>query len=516
MKRLSYVISFVLLSSLAITSCSSDDHNYLIPTDPPDPTDPTTPTTLIVDESTGTYLGKVADKGNYALVLQTNKGEFNLTFISDVVKDEHLLEAVLKSEKYTVADTGNLYTISAASTLKNDEVTSTITQGELTVSSANGIYTLKGTLQDEQGEQYIIDYTEAIDVEPIYETIYEIQNGWYWGDNVFDHPNVAEYMTYFTQGDANSYGELKGDGYYISLSFFDQMAPKAWEAQVPNKTFKASTKYEVGAFRVGSKEDIENGNYDYSFASFQHNDKANGIEEELYILDGSIKVMEHKNGQEVRFNILLENGTRHLGKYTGKVKQGDQYTISTLRADKNVQPLTQGFLEYKGKSPITGKELNRWNMYLYSETLTPHPGEYFWAEGSGDWMRVTLYTDLAHTTDIPVGTFPIGDENVGNIGLGGGSEPGLDWGTWYFNMDDDETTNFAPTRTGTVKIEKTGNTYHIELNAIDDRENKITASYTGQLPLVNNASRAAANQTKMVKKSPSKGKKFDAAKKSRR
>jgi len=512
MKRLSYVISFVLLNSIAITSCSSDDHNYLTPTDPTHP--------ITIDQSTGTYMGTVEDKGNFAIVLQTNKGEFHLNFISDVVKDELLLEAALQPEKYTVADSGNLYTIATTSTLKKEKDTTKITKGELTVSHANGTYTLKGILEDEQGEQYAIDYTEAIDVEPIYDVTYEVQNGWYWGDNVFDHPNVAEYMTYFTQGEANQYGELEGDGHYISLSFFDQMAPKAWEAQVPNKTFKASTKYEVGAFRVGSKEDIENGNYDYSFASFQHNDKANGIEEELYILDGSIKVMEHKNGQEVRFNILLENGTRHLGKYTGKVKQGDQYTISTLRADKKVQPLTQGFLEYKGKSPITGKELNRWNMYLYSETLTPYPGEYFSVAGAGEWMRITLYTDLSHTTDIPVGTFPIGDENVGNIGLGGGSEPGLDWGTWFFqqtinNEGESITTNFAPTRTGAVKIEKTGNTYHIELDAIDDRENKIKASYTGALPLVNNGSKTATNQVKSVNKSYGKGKKFDAAKNSR-
>ncbi|WHT38551.1 hypothetical protein QNH98_16320 [Myroides sp. mNGS23_01] len=337
MKRLSYVISFVLLSSLAITSCSSDDHNYLIPVDPKNP--------ITIDQSTGTYLGKVEDKGNFAIVLKTNKGEFNLTFISDVVKDENLLEAAIKSETYIVTDTGHLYTLSTKSTVKNGDAVAAITQGELAVVSANGSHTFKGTLQDEQGVKYDINYTQAIDIEPIYDVTYEVQNGWYWGDNVFDHPNVAEYMTYFTQGDANKFDELEedGTGYHISLSFFDQMAPKAWEAQVPNKTFKASTEYEVGAFRVGSKEAIESGDIDYSFASFQHNDKAAGIKDELYILDGAIKVMDNEKGQEIRFNILLEDGTRHLGKYIGKVKQGDEYTISTLRADKTVSKLTQGF-----------------------------------------------------------------------------------------------------------------------------------------------------------------------------
>ncbi|MDM1045778.1 hypothetical protein HX004_08255 [Myroides sp. 1354] len=511
MKRLSYVVSFVLLSSLATISCSSDD-NKSSSTNP-----------ITVDQATGTYLGKVEDKGNFAIVLKTKQGEFNLKFISDVVKDENLLEAAIKSETYIVSDAGHLYTLSSASTVKNAAIVSKITAGELAVVSANGTHTFKGTLQDEQGVKYDINYTQAIDIEPIYDVTYEIQNGWYWGDNVFDHPNVAEYMTYFTQGDANSYGELKedGTGYHISLSFFDQMAPKAWEAKVPNKTFKASTAFEVGAFRVGSKEAIENGEDDYSFASFQHKDKAAGIDEELYILDGSIKVMEHKQGQEIRFNILLENGTRHLGKYTGTVKQGDQYTISTLRADKEVKKLTQGFMEYKGKSPITAKQNNRWNLYLYSETLTPHPGQYFWVEGSGEWMRVTLYTDLNATTDIPLGEFPIGDENVGNAGEGGGSEVGLDWGTWFFEQTinregESVTSGFAPTRTGTVKVEKTGDQYTITVNAIDDRENKITASYTGALTFVNNASKAAAQQTKVAKKSYGKGTKFDAAKNSRK
>lgn len=518
MKRLSYVVSFVLLSSLAVTSCSSDDHNYLKPVDPTDPVDPIT-----VTQSTGTYLGKIEEKGNFAIVLKTNKGEFNLKFISDVVKDENLLESTLKSEKYIVSDTGNLYTLSTGSTVKNGAVVAKITQGELAVVSANGTHTFKGTLQDEQGVKYDINYSEAIDIEPIYDVTYEVQNGWYWGDNVFDHPNVAEYMSYFTQGDANKYGELeeKGTGYHISLSFFDQMAPKAWEAKIPTKTFKASTKYEVGAFKVGSKEAIENGAYHYSFATFLHRDQVAGIDKKLYILDGSIKVMEHKQGQEIRFNILLENGTRHLGKYAGTVKQGDQYTISTLRADKEVKKLTQGFMEYKGKSPITAKQNNRWNLYLYSETLTPHPGEYFWVEGSGEWMRVTLYTDLNATTDIPVGEFPIGEENAGNAGKGGGSEPGLDWGTWFFEQTIDRdgesvTSGFAPTRTGTVKVEKTGDQYTITVNAIDDRENKITASYTGALAFVNNASRATASSAKAVKKSYGKGKKFDTVKNSRK
>lgn len=511
MRKLSFLVSFLLLATAGLTSCSSDDNKG------------SNNTPITVEQSTGTYLGAVENKGEFTIVLKTNKGEFHLNFLSKVVAEEDLLEATLQPETYLVAEGGIMYTLTSKSVVKQGEAQYKLIEGALAVSLSNGSYTFKGVVKDEQGVAYDINFTQVIDIEPLYDTIYEVQNGWYWGDNVFDHPGIAEYMTYFTQGDTNQYGELdeNGDGYYISASLFDEMAPKAWEAKIPTKTFRASTEFEVGTFKVGSKEAIENGDYDYSFASFQHNDKAAGIQEELYILDGSIKVMDNEKGQEVRFNIVLENGSRHLGKYIGKVKQGDEYTISTLRADKSVQPLTQGFLEYKGKSPITNKPNNRWNMYLYSGTLTPYPGEYFGVEGSGEWMRVTLYTDVNTTTDIPVGEFPIGEEQAGNAGLGGGSEPGLDWGTWFFKQSINEagesvTSDFAPTRTGTVKVEKTGDQYTITVNAIDDRENKITASYTGALPLVNNASRAATNQIKGVKTSYGKGKKFDAAKNSRK
>lgn len=505
MKKLTGLLSFILLANLTLTSCNSDDNNSI------------NLTPIAIEKSTGTYLGNVGNKGSFKIVLNTNKGDFHLDFISSLVAEEDLLEATLEPKTYLFSEGALLYTFTSKSFLKQGDTQFKLVGGEITVTKNEKLYTFKGQIKDEQGLTYDLNYTNALDIEPIYDTNYEIQNGWYWGDDVFEHPNVAEYMTFFTQGEANRYGELEGDGYHISLSMFDAMAPKAWEAKIPNKTFKAASEFKVGSFKVGTKEAIESGEIDYSFATFQHNDKAAGIKEELYILDGSIKVMENSQGQEVRFNILLQNGKRHLGKYVGKVKQGDQYTISTLRADKEVGPLTQGFLEYKGKSPITEKQNNRWNIYLYAETVTPHPGDYFWAEGSGEWMRVTIYSEVNATTDIPVGEFPIGDETAGNAGSGGGTEPGLDWGTWYFSMDDDETTSFAPTRTGTVKIAKTGDQYTVSLNAIDDRENKITASYTGALAFVNNASRTTANATaKTVKKSYNKGKKFDAAKNSRK
>lgn len=507
MKRTTYLLALIALSFSALTSCSSDDN---------------TPVKEIEEEKNevtiiscaATYLNTLEGKGNYLISLSSSDQTFTLEVISDMVEDENLLDIDLKSNKYVVSDAKTLYTIATKSTIVSKENSFTLSLGELEINQNNSSYTIKGSLTDNQNLTYHINYTGVIDIQPKYDVEYEIQNGWYWGDDIYESPGLGEYMTYFTQGEANSYGELSGDGHHIALSFFDQMAPKAWEAQIPNKTFKAASKRAIGTFQVASQEDIDNGVSNYAFAYFQRNDSKKDIEEELLIKDGTIKVLEHLSGQEIRFNLLLEDGTRHLGKYQGKVKQGDEYTVSTLKSDKQVGALNYGYLEYKGKSPITGKENNRWNIYLYNKGLTAYP-QYYWAtEGSGEMMRVTIYTPLDNTQDIPTGQYKLGEEIAGNAGEGGGTEAGLDWGTWYFDMNDGDYKNSAPTRTGTVTIKKQGDNYTVEVNAIDDRENNITASYTGALPLVDNSPKTKDATDKKQKniKSYNKGKLYNWAK----
>ncbi|MBW3519962.1 hypothetical protein [Flavobacterium sp. NKUCC04_CG] len=507
MKKFICLLSLIVLTNGVLSSCSSDDNSKPA-------VDETIPETTIVS-SKGTYLGTETNQGKFSILLKSNDTDFQLNFISDAIADKDLLDATLKGTKYTVGSTAALYSIQADSYLKKADTQLKIVSGDVEVSKNADTYTIKGLLIDEQNTSHQINYVGLIDIEPIYEIEYEIQNGWYWGDDQYDYPNIGEYMTFFTQGQANKYGELEGDGYHISLSFFDVMAPRQWEGiKIPNKTFKASSKNELGTFHVGTKEEIDNGNPGYTFAKFLHNDSSKGIAKESFILDGTIKTMDNAKGQEIRFNIELQDGSRHIGKYTGKVKQGDEYTISTLKSDKTVGNLDQGFLEYKGKSPVQGKENNRWELYLLNENLTTYP-EYYWAtEGSGEYLRVALYTAVGATADIPVGVYPIGEEKAGNASTGGGTEVGLDFGTWYYEMKNDDYINSAPTRTGTVTVAKEGNNYTIKVVAVDDRDNTITANYTGALTFVNNENRPATKTkvAKATKKDYGKGKIYNGAK----
>lgn len=503
MKNLLKTLAFFLVINGAFTSCSSDDS----------PTGPNTNTPQVsIESAKGKYSTTQNTMGLFEISLHAAELDFKLNFISDQVADADLLEAKLKSENYAVSQDVALYTLRNDSYWTKDNVNTTIASGQLAVSRVGEIYTIVGTLTDSQNVSYSINFSGVIDIEPEYEVVYTNQNGWYWGDNEYDHPNVAEYMTYFSQGQTDNYGELEGDGYYLSLSFYNTMAPKAWEAKIPNQTYTASTDYAIGTFNIASQEDINNGAPYYAFASFQHNDSAAGIEKEVFITGGTIKVMDQGDDQEVRFNIELQDGSRHVGKYVGYVRQGDEYTVSTLVDDKQVGPLNYGYIEYKGQSPIAGKDNNRWNIYLLSQNVTTYPQYYWLTEGTGQYLRVTIYTENGVTTDVPAGTYPLGVEVAGNAGSGGGFEVGLDYGTWFYEMNADNYSNYAPIKTGTVTIAKNAEVYTVTVQGVDDRQNAITASYSGELAFINNSNKpAAAVQGKKVnsKKATNKPQKYN-------
>lgn len=491
MKNLLRSLALFVLVTPTIISCSDDDNSA---------SNPGNNTDITIETAKGTYSTTENNKGLFNISLNAADVDFEIAFISDPVADEDLLDAELKSENYVVSAETQMYSITLDSYLTKNSTQSNIISGNLNVILTGEIYSLTGVLTDAENKTYKISYNGPIDIEPIYDVEYEKQNGWYWGDNEYDHPNVAEYMTYFSQGETNNYGELTGDGYYLSLSFFNNMAPKAWEAKVPNQTYTPSTDFEVGTFHIASQQEIDNGAPIYAFASFQHNDSNAGIELEDYITGGTVKVMENDEDQEIRFNIELRDGSRHIGKYVGNVRQGDEYTVSSLVADREVGQLDYGFIEYKGQSPIAGKDNNRWNVYLFNQGVTAYP-EYYWStEGTGDYMRLTIYTESGQTTEIPSGTYPLGVEIAGNAGSGGGFEVGLDYGTWFYAMNADNITNYAPIKTGTVTFAENDGLYTISVVGVDDRENAITANYSGELTFVNNANKPAASAKAKSKK----------------
>ena len=464
-----------------------DGQTFIIPKGVPEEKEPIDVAILGAE---GVYTSDDSN-GLFTITLNAETTYFYLNFISDKVADSDLLNADLIPGTYIVTNTGDKFTIATDSYLMKDQeelpvmLQDLIVSGELIVEYQDDTYTIAGTIRDDKNNAYTITYSGLIDIEPEYDVVFEKQNGWYWGDDDWDHPDIAEYMSNFVQGKTNTWGELDGDGYYVALSFYHNMAPKAWEAQIPNQTYTASTNVEVGTFNVATQEYIDSGDLIYRFAYLRHIDSEAGINDEIFITGGTIEVMEHEDGQEVRFNLELEDGTRHVAKYVGYVRQGDEYTVTTLVNDLEVETFNHGSIEYKGKTPMYGLENNRWNIYLGSENVTIFPSKYYWwAEGTGDYLRIGIFTALEDTEDIPEGTYTFGEELPGNASIGQGYEPGLDFGTWYFELINDNMPNYAPIKTGNVVVSKTGDIYTITLTGKDDRQNTITATYTGALDFV--------------------------------
>ncbi len=503
-KILTFLLLFACMGIIAV-SCRDED-----PVSGPEPTGAS------LKSGKGNYSSIDDSKGLFKITLSGEEIDFHLQFIADRVPDAELLNAQLTAESYAVAGTGNKYTLTPESYWLKGSEKSPITSGNVTVKRNGDKYVITGIVKNAADFEYEITFDDVIDIEPEYEVEYTKQNGWYWGDDPYQFPNIGEYMSYFAEGQTNSYGELTGDGYYLNISFFNEMDPRAWEAQIPNQTYTASTDYAVGTFRIASKEEIAGGAPYYQYASLHHIDETKGIDKEVFITGGTVHVMPKGDQQEVRFNFELQDGTRHIAKYTGVVRQKDEYTVSTLLSDQQISDITHGYLEYRGKSPIAGLTNNRWDMYLLTENATVMPDFYWIPDGSGNILRVTLYTAPTETTEIPAGTYPIGEEVAGNAGTGQGYEVGLDFGTWFYELKSGEYENYAPIKTGTVDISKEGDAYKVTLTGVDDRQNKITATYTGELAFVDHGKGGkAAPQARTRKKVAPAGKLYNWKKKRR-
>ncbi|MFR3489410.1 MAG: hypothetical protein ACLTTP_09365 [Alistipes ihumii] len=205
----------------------------------------------------------------------------------------------------------------------------------------------------------------------------------------------------------------------------------------------------------------------------------NGEKTEHFAIEVVSKVEKIEDGQYVlKFNILFNNGERHLSKYVGNVRQGDEFTKTTLTQDLTMETPGFGYLEYRGPSPMWNiKGVNRWSIRLYTDGIVVHPDQYWGVElnGEGEYITIELFTDSHYTTEIPEGRYVISKEEVpyhANMGQGGW---GYNFGTWYYDLGD----NQAPAVSGEVNVGRNGDDYTVAFQLIDDRGNTIQSDYAG-------------------------------------
>ena len=439
-------------------------------------------------EVVSTYTGEQNGLGVFLFEFKGDNAELHLELFSKAVPEEDLLDANVVPGTYSVDSVAAEGVVAAGSSylvrLSQDgtEEKLPVVGGSvyLVITDADQAAFITD-LELSETEYAQCEYNGPIDIEPVYTTEFETYTGWYWGDSEYDFPDIGQYMVQFYLGETDGNGLVEGEG--LSFDFYSIMAAEPWAAQIPEGTYLTSTEYAVNTVRVATEEVMENERWSiYAYANFQT--IADGVDSIRFITDGKVKVERDGDIYVMKFNFLCEDGLRVLGKYTGPVVLGDEYTRTTLVEDVSMDNLGFGYVEYEGPSPMANiKGVNRWYIRLYDNTLKVDP-DYYWGiynDTYGEYIVMQVYTDGSHTDRIPEGRYVISEEEVPyhvNEGQGGF---GFNFGTWYYYFEDGENLQQAPAISGEVNIAWAGEDYIIDAVIIDDRGNEITASYEGPL-----------------------------------
>lgn len=453
----------------------------------------------IAEESiVATYMGVENECGLFAFEFLTEEGDagLHLELYSDSVAGKDLLDANLAAGWYKVGEDAKPFAIKASkeegeglagSYYFTKDAEGVITKralsgGQVFVSvsdDGDAAIVSKVAVEGDTSGLVAFDYNGKIDIEPVYNTVFDTQVGWYWGDDEYEYPNIGQYMVTLYAGKYNSEGIV--DGMSVSLSYYAEMAEKAWEAKIPEGRYVGSTEYGKGVILVATPEQIEENPWSiYGYA--MRTEAANGEKVNTFAVEIDSKVKQLDNGEYVlKFNMLLNTGERYVAKYAGKIKQGDEFTRSKLTGDVAMEP-GYGYVEYVGKSYIRDG-VNRWNIRLFADELVVHPEEYWGVElkGSGDYIIIEVFTDSHYTTEIPDGKYVIStEESPYHVGMGTGGW-GFNMGTWYYSINGGKEDKEAPAKSGELVLKKSGEAYELTYSFVDDRGYKIAGSYNGAL-----------------------------------
>ena len=212
---------------------------------------------------TATYVGEQSACGFFTFdfctkstgeneAIPANASGLHVELYSDVVAPESLLDASIAPGRYAIGETPGKFTIQSGQTAEGTTTGSyyyttdvngnatklPVTEGEIyfVITDGNQAAFISDLKIDQQENKWVsCEYNGKIDVEPVYNTIFTTQTGWYWGDDDYSYPGIGQYLVTLYDGEYDSQGLIEGTS--ISLSYYAEMAPKAWEAQIPEGTY---------------------------------------------------------------------------------------------------------------------------------------------------------------------------------------------------------------------------------------------------------------------------------------
>ena len=120
--------------------------------------------------------------------------------------------------------------------------------------------------------------------------------------------------------------------------------------------------------------------------------------------------------------------------------------------------------------------LNYWSMVLLADGLDVGDAGF---TGSGDILMLEFLTPLSVTEGIPSGTYLVSFEDRESVAMAGFVYRNLFMGCFYMGIENGAIGNVAAVVSGTVTVERDGETYAVALDGADMAGNRITAAFRG-------------------------------------
>lgn len=323
------------------------------------------------------------------------------------------------------------------------------------------------------------DKADAIEitVNQIDLTVFLTAYGEHKGDDI--EPGVDRFVLTFdsVEYDPETYMPIS-DGYVLIVDFF---------SETPSDLFYPDIA--PGIYTIGETNAPFNARMWNTYMMAIENGGMTG-----YLSSESGQFTVERSGEEYTFvfdimtrDDFYQTEYRLRGSYTGEIPVKNKY-LTNLENDFTLPTLVGGYATFWGEM-YWGVPVNAWDVYLWSDGM--YSDEYNYLYGTGHHLKLELFTSLEGSTAIlPDGTYPLllsqepGTAHAGHADL-------FILGCWYLEMKDDmvlaEGLKYAPLSSGDITLSYSGGNYTITVDAVDDLNHRIAASYTGPLAYLSQA-----------------------------
>ncbi|MCD8313327.1 MAG: hypothetical protein LUC24_04125 [Bacteroidales bacterium] len=325
------------------------------------------------------------------------------------------------------------------------------------ISDLDTLATKTVTVSQELNNYYSLEATEA--------------EGYYYGvANIYNNEGNVQFYLCLSDTALSEDGTFADGGTYYTFDIWTGTQPEGTNyVSLPEGEYTFGQVGENGVFSDESGYYVTWGEDD-EFDEDEDEEDRDEYKEHYDFSDGTLTVTNLGSVTTITADVEDSNGGVHHVTYSGELYFENESLMSTLDGELSFGDFSSVACEarYYGDYFKTGTA--NWVLCMYPET------------GSG--FTIDLCAPAAYDLDggIPTGTFTAASSDGQSMAFAtGGIYSNYISGTWFVTLDEDGklVAPYAPVEAGTIEISASGDSYTININVYDDRENLITATWTG-------------------------------------